>query len=152
MYSPRTFRELILPRLKTLAARCTELGLHYVWRTDGNIWLVADMIFREAGVPGYGEVDYDASMQPAAIRERYPDLVLWGTISADLLWRATPDEVYRHCRQIVADSGGKRYFHGCSNAVLPRTPAENVWAMMRARDEHVPGTRLEAAPLDATQS
>lgn len=135
MYSPSMFRSLILPRLKVLAARCRELGLHYVWRTDGKIWLVSDMIFAEAGVPGYGEVDHDAGMRTDAIRSRYSDLVLWGTISADLLRRAGPGEIYRQCRQIVADSGGTRYFHGCSNAVLPGTPQENVWAMMRARDE-----------------
>ena len=135
MYSPAVFRSLILPRLKVLAARCSELGLHYVWRTDGKIWLVSDMIFLEAGVPGYGEVDRDAGMTVDAIRKCYPDLVLWGTISADLLWRGTPGEVYRTCRQIIADSGGKGYFHGCSNAVLPGTRPENVWAMMRARDD-----------------
>jgi hypothetical protein len=136
MYSPAMFRRLILPRLKVLAARCNELGLHYVWRTDGKIWLVSDMIFCEAGVPGYGEVDHDAGMYTGAIRRRYPDLVLWGTISADLLRRASPEEVYRQCRQAIADSGGTRYFHGCSNAVLPDTPPENVWAMMRAREDY----------------
>jgi hypothetical protein len=134
LYSPHMFRTLVLPRLKRLAARCNELGLHYVWRTDGKIWLVSDMIFVEAGVPGYGEVDHDTSMHTGAIRKRYPDLVLWGTISADLLRRAEPVEIYRQCRQIIADSGGRGYFHGCSNAVLPGTPPENVWAMMRARD------------------
>jgi uroporphyrinogen-III decarboxylase len=79
-------------------------------------------------------VDHDTSMHTGAIRKRYPDLVLWGTISADLLRRAEPVEIYRQCRQIIADSGGRGYFHGCSNAVLPGTPPENVWAMMRARD------------------
>jgi uroporphyrinogen decarboxylase len=153
MYSPGMFRSLVLPRLKALAARCAELGLHYVWRTDGKIWLVSDMIFGEAGVPGYGEVDHDASMHPAAIRERYPDLVLWGTISADLLYRAAPDEVYRTCQQIIVDSGGTGYFHGCSNAVLPGTPPENVWAMMRARDDYGPGEpAVCAADRDAAES
>ncbi|MBN1641643.1 MAG: hypothetical protein JXA09_10440 [Anaerolineae bacterium] len=145
MYSPRMFRALVLPRLKKLAARCAELGLHYVWRTDGNLWLVSDMIFSEAGVPGYGEVDHDASMHPDAIRARYPDLVLWGTLSADMLRRAGPDEVYRRSLQTIADSGGTRYFHGCSNAVLPGSPPENVWAMMQARDDYGPGAPVTPA-------
>jgi len=153
MYSPRMFRRLVWPRLTKLAARCNELGLHYVWRTDGKIWLVSDMIFVEAGVPGYGEVDHDASMHTDAIRKRYPDLVLWGTISADLLRRAAPDEVYRQCRQVIADSGGKGYFHGCSNAVLPGTPPENVWAMMRARDDYSRGDPSSlAVDLQSTES
>ncbi len=135
MYSPGMFRRLILPRLKKLAARCRELDLHYVWRTDGNIWLVSDMIFTEAGVPGYGEVDYDVSMELGRIRQRYPDLVVWANASADRLRRGARDEVYQHCVRILQESNGKGYFHGCSNAVLPGTPPENVWAMMQAQDD-----------------
>ena len=142
MYSPQMFRSLVLPRLKTFSARCRELGLHYVWRTDGKLWLVSDMIFARsqasAMVPGYGEVDYDASMQMGRIRDRYPNLVVWANVSAAVLRRGSRDEVYEHCVQILEGSRGKGYLHGCSNAVLPGTPVENVWAMMEARDE--PGT------------
>jgi hypothetical protein len=140
MYSPRMFRQLVLPRLKAFAARCRELGLHYVWRTDGKIWSIADMVFGRsnggAGVPGYGEVDFDASMQMGSIRERYPDLVVWANVSADVLRRGSRDQVYAHCMQILEGSRGSGYLHGCSNAVLPGTPVENVWAMMQARDDY----------------
>jgi uroporphyrinogen decarboxylase len=139
MYSPRMFRDLVLPRLKTLSARCKELGVHYVWRTDGKLWLVSDMIFAPsdngAGVPGYGEVDYDASMQMDRIRQRYPDLVVWANVSADMLRRGSRGEVYEQSMRILEGSRGKGYLHGCSNAVLPGTPVENVWAMMKARDD-----------------
>lgn len=136
MYSPRIFRELVLPRLKVLAARCNELGVHYVWRTDGNIWLVGDMIFREAGVPGCGEVDYEASMTMTGLRQRYPRLVVWANASGDRIRRGTYEQVYQHCTQILTASEGRGYFHGCSNTVLPGTPPENVWAMMQARDDY----------------
>jgi hypothetical protein len=117
--------------------------LHYVWRTDGKIWSVSDMIFapsegdtgESAGVPGYGEVDYEASMQMGRIRKRYPDLVVWANVSADVLRRRSRDEVYEHSIQILEGSQGRGYLHGCSNAVLPGTPVENVWAMMQARDD-----------------
>jgi uroporphyrinogen decarboxylase len=135
MYSPHMFRSLVLPCLEQLAARCRELGLHYVWRTDGNIWLVSDMIFVQAGVPGYGEIDYDASMEPGQIRRRYPDLILWANVSADVLRRKSRDKVYDHCMEILKGSEGRGYFHGCSNAILPGTPPGNVWAMMQARDD-----------------
>lgn len=135
MYSPRMFRDLMLPRLKVFSARCQELGVHYVWRSDGNIWLVSDMVFLEAAIPGYGEVDYDASMEMRTIRERYPNLVVWANVSADVLCRGSREQVYDHCTEILEGSGGRGYFHGCSNAVLPGTPPENVWAMMKARDD-----------------
>jgi len=135
LYSPQTFRDLIFPRLKKLSARCNELGLHYVWRTDGNIWSVSDMIFAEAGVPGYGEVDWDAAMETGKIRERFPDVVVWANASGHIMRIGSRDEVYNHCMEILKESGGRRYFHGVSNTILPGTPPENVWAMMEARDD-----------------
>jgi uroporphyrinogen decarboxylase len=135
LYSPQTFRDLILPRLKKLAARCNELGLHYVWRTDGNLWQVSDMIFDEAGVPGYGEVDRDAGMELGKIREKYPEVIVWANSSGGILRARGRNEVYDHCMEIMEESGGKRYFHGVSNTILPGTPPENVWAMMEARDD-----------------
>ncbi|MDA0747648.1 MAG: hypothetical protein O2954_14090, partial [bacterium] len=87
------------------------------------------------GMPGYGEVDWEASMQMGAIREEYPDLVVWTNVSVDLLCRGTRDEVYAHSMQILEESEGCGYFHGASNAILPGTPPENVWAMMEARND-----------------
>jgi hypothetical protein len=135
IYSPEMFRRFMLPRWKRMAARCRELGLHYVWRSDGNLWKVSDMLFEEAGMPGFGEVDYDAGMTLARVRARYPDLVIWANASADILRRGTAEAVYRHCAELVAASGGRRYFHGCSNLILPGTPLENVAAMLKARDD-----------------
>ncbi len=132
-YSPRVFRDIMLPRITKLAARCRELGLHYVWRTDGKLWPVTDMIFEEAGFPGYGEVDRDADMALAKIRTKYPDLVVWTNVSADLLCRGTRQAVYDDSIEILEESEGHGYLHGCSNAILPGTPAENVLAMTEAR-------------------
>jgi len=134
IYSPDVFRRLMLPRLKKLASRCKELGLHYIWRTDGKLWPVTDMLFQDAGFPAYGEVDRDASMTVAAIRERYPDLIVWNNASADTLRRRSRAEAYDHAVQILEESDGRRYIHGCSNAILPGTPPENVVALFDARN------------------
>jgi uroporphyrinogen decarboxylase len=107
LYSPRMFRRLLLPRLRKLADRCNELNLHYVWRTDGNLWPVSDMIFKEAGVPGFGEVDRDASMELGKIRKRYPHLVVWANASGGFLRRRDRDEVYGYCAKILGESQGK---------------------------------------------
>ena len=101
---------------------------------DGRLWPVTDMIFVEARVPGYGEVDFEAGMDAAAIRARYPELVIWGNISGDRLRRGSQSEVHDHCMTVLEGSAGQAYFHGCSNTVLPGTPVENVLAMMRTRD------------------
>ena len=135
IYSPAMFARFMLPRWKKVAACCRELGLHYVWRSDGNVWKVADMLFREAGIPGFGEVDFDASLTTAQVRARYPDLVIWANLSGDRLCRGTAEDAYRHSMDLLEASPGTRYFHGCSNTILPRTPPENVRAMMKARDD-----------------
>jgi len=133
LYSPAVFKKLMLPRLKKLSAKCRELGLHYVWRTDGNLWQVSDMIFSEAGVTGYGEVDRDASMELGKIREKHPHVVVWANASGSIMRMGSRDEVYDHCAKILEESQGKLYFHGVSNTILPGTPPENVWAMMECR-------------------
>ncbi|MFI4911844.1 MAG: uroporphyrinogen decarboxylase family protein [Sedimentisphaeraceae bacterium JB056] len=136
MYSPQIFNRLIIPRLKKLMARAKEHGIHYVWRTDGNIWSVADMIFHDADVSGYGEVDYDASMTTATIREKYPDLVIWANLSGDFLHQRSEKDAYDYSLRVLRDSRGSHYFHGCSNTILSGTPTENVWAMMKARNDY----------------
>jgi uroporphyrinogen-III decarboxylase len=135
LYSPEMFRRFMLPREKKIAETCRELGLHYAWRSDGNLWKVTDALFNEAGIPGFGEVDYDATMTVASLRARYPDLVLWANLSGDLLCRGTADDAYRHAWEALEASGGRGYFHGCSNTILPGTPVRNVEAMMKARDD-----------------
>lgn len=135
IYSPQVFEELALPRWKKLIAHANELGLHYVWRSDGNLWKVTDGLFNEAKAPGFGEVDRDAGMALGKVRAKYPDLVIWANVSGDLLRRRSRDEVYEDSAIILSESEGRGYFHGCSNTILPGTPPENVWAMMEARDD-----------------
>jgi hypothetical protein len=138
LYSPELFERLMLPRWRQVAARSRELGLHYVWRSDGNLWKVSDMLFCDAGMPGFGEVDFDATMTTAELRARYPGLTLWANLSGDLLRRGSPEEVYRHGMENLEASGGRRYLHGCSNTILPGTDVKNVEAMMKARDDFSP--------------
>jgi hypothetical protein len=74
-------------------------------------------------------------MELGKIREKYPEVVVWANASGDVLRVRGRNEVYEHCMKIMEESGGKRYFHGVSNTILPGTPPENVWAMIEARDD-----------------
>ncbi len=128
-FSPATFRQVHLPAIVHLASGLKDLGIHYVWRTDGNLWSVSDMLFQEAACPGYGEVDRDAGMTTARVHERYPDLVLWNNISSPDLRFKSVDWVREESDRCIAESGGSRYFHGCSNALIMGTPVANVEAL-----------------------
>ncbi|MBI2441285.1 MAG: hypothetical protein HYV35_07945 [Lentisphaerae bacterium] len=128
-YSPETLRQVMLPAIIQAMRALRELGAHYVFRSDGNLWPIADMLFREAACPGYGEVDREAGMTVGALRKKYPQLVLWGNMSSARLAWESAEWVRAQTRKIVAESGGTAYFHGPSNAIIKGTPPENVVAM-----------------------
>ncbi len=132
-YSPAMFRAVVLPGYVKALAELNRLGVHYFFRSDGNLWSLADMLFGEAACPGYGETDRDASMTVAAVRERFPQLVIWGNVSSSLLARGTPVQVREQAQAALAESGGRGYFQGCSNALIQGTAVENIRAMFNVR-------------------
>jgi uroporphyrinogen decarboxylase len=132
-YSPAMFRAVVLPGYVKALAELNRMGVHYVFRSDGNLWSLVDMLFGEAACPGYGETDRDASMTVAAVRARFPQLVIWGNVSSSLLARGTPAQVREQAEAALAESGGRGYFQGCSNALIQGTAVENVRAMFNVR-------------------
>lgn len=131
VYSPETFDRLILPGLKKLVARCNELGLKYVFRTDGSTWPVADSLFGESGVHGYGEIDYSAGMRLNDLRERFPELTLLGNLDCGgALIFGTEEEVRAAVRENIGQTGGIGHILGSSNTIMPETPPENYLAML----------------------
>ena len=143
VYSPATFRELMLPRLKTLVAKCEALGLWYLFRTDGVTWPIAEMLFEEAGCHGYGEIDQEAGMDLGGLRARFPRLVLWGGVPCGtVLHHGTADEVRAAARKAIADAhrsgrAGARggLILGSSNTIMHGTPSENVRALCEVAHE-----------------
>ncbi len=132
VYGPKVFRALMLPRLKKMMDECRRLGIRYLFRSDGNLWTVTDMMFNEAGIDGYGEVDWAAGMDLADLKPRYPDITYWGNVPPPLVRNGTKEEVLaaaRHCIDAFAD---KRLIFGCSNAILKDTPVENALALTEA--------------------
>ena len=141
-YSPAAFRQVMLPALKHMMAELRELGVHYMFRSDGNMWPVAEMLFGEAACPGFGEVDREAGMTMGALRERFPGLVVWGNMASGRLLSESAAWVRDEAATCIEESGGSRYFHGASNAILKGTPVENVLAMFAC--ERVNGVRVNA--------
>lgn len=138
LYSPRDFRELMLPRLKRMTAVCKRHGLVYFFRTDGWLWPIAEDLFVNSGVDGYGEIDVVAGMDLGEIRERLPHLVLWGNVDcAGALVTGTPEEVAaetRACIDKAAAGGG--YILGSSNVIHSGCKTGNVLAMVETCREY----------------
>ena len=131
VYSPGTFDRLLLPRLKKLVAKCDELGLKYVFRTDGLTWPVADSLFGKSGVHGYGEIDYSAGMRLKELRERFAQLTLFGNLDCGgALVFGTEEDVRAAVRENIEETGGIGHVLGSSNCIMPETPVENYLAML----------------------
>lgn len=118
----------MLPRWTRVFVACRYVGLFYVLRSDGDLWPVADDLFGPAGPHAYGEVDYDAGMHFDRLREQFPELVLMGNVSCDLLRRGSPDAARRRVRECVA-AAWPRVVVCSANSVLHGTPPDNVYAL-----------------------
>jgi len=137
MYSPKAFRDLILPRLQRVAAAFQRQGAYLLFGSDGNLWPVAEDLFGRSGVHGFYEIDRRAGMDLAQLRERFPDLTLIGNISSHTLHRGTKEEVVEETRSCLEEAKRSHgVIVGVSNAVMPHTPIENVEAMLETIREY----------------
>lgn len=135
MYSPRAFRELIVPRLKRVVDACRAHGKYYFFASDGNLWPIADDLFPI--VDGFYEIDRRAGMDLRLLRERYPHLTLIGNISSHTLHMGTKDEVIEEtlsCIEAAKEHGS--IIVGCSNLIVSQTPEENFLAMLETMREN----------------
>jgi hypothetical protein len=129
IYGPNAFRNVVFPAYRELLDHCNAVGMHYVFRSDGNLWQITDLLFDEAGCPGYGETDRECDMTVARLRQRYPRLVIWGNVPSGLLHHGTADAVRVVARQVRDECQGRGCFQGCSNAIVKGTPPANVEAL-----------------------
>jgi hypothetical protein len=128
IYSPAFFHEVMFLRWKKLFDACRKRGMYYVMRSDGNLWPVADDLFGKAMPHAYYEVDYDAGMHFDEIRKRFPELVLIGNVSCDLLRRGAVEQIRQMALECI-EAAAPRVILASSNAILHGTPAENVFAL-----------------------
>ncbi|MCX7000038.1 MAG: hypothetical protein NT106_07065 [Candidatus Sumerlaeota bacterium] len=133
VYSPSIFRDLFLPGLKRIISCYHSLGAFYIYRTDGNIWQLAELLLSESGADAYGEIDIDAGMDLVELRQRFPRLVLWGGLSCgSLLLKGTDEQIVSETRRLrgaLAPSGG--WIFGSSNTLLPGTNVSGYLAALK---------------------
>lgn len=137
LYSPKVFRDLMLPRVQRYVDRLHELGMWYVYRTDGNLWPIADDFFLHSRIDGFGECDHDAGMRIPELKARYPHITYWGDVPCgSLLHRGTAEQVREFVRRrLETCRGNGGWILGSSNSIVPGTPPENVLAMFETARE-----------------
>ncbi|NCO37312.1 MAG: hypothetical protein GW892_01265 [Armatimonadetes bacterium] len=129
-YSPKSFHELMAPRLKRITEACNRAGGFHMFASDGNLWPVAEDLFQVAHIDAFYEIDGNF-MDLRELRGRYPDLTLLGNIRSATLHKGSKAEVIaetRACMEAAKELGSM--IIGCSNQVVAGTPEENFWAMM----------------------
>ena len=96
---------------------------------------MAEDLFGWAKPHAFYECDYDAGMHFDKLRDAYPELVLMGNVSCDLLQRGTPDAVAARARACI-EAAAPRVILASANSILHSTPSENVHALYEAAKSH----------------
>jgi len=135
VFSPKTFERLLAPAYKIVSDECKRLGVTYTFGSDGNYMKIADIIFKDIGINACVETEQAAGMEVGVLRKKYPDLIVVGAINSGTLHRGTTDDVRKEVRQSLEESEGVQYIPGPSNAVMPGTPVENIYAMIEEIDD-----------------
>jgi uroporphyrinogen decarboxylase len=137
MYSPRAFRELVLPRLQKVSESCHRLSCYHMFASDGDLWPVADDLFGRSGVDAYYEIDLLAGMDLRQLRQRFPHLTLVGGIASQTLHLGSREEVV--AQTLDALQAARQHgsiIVGVSNYPVPGTPPENIIAMLETIREN----------------
>lgn len=129
LFSPAWLRRVFMPRLKRLNDAWHEHGTLCIFHSDGNLFPVLDDLIA-TGIDGLNPLEVLAGMTPAAVRAKYPDLVLTGGIDvSQLLTYGTPAEVREACREAIRATGGRGYMMGSTTELHWDVKLENAIAM-----------------------
>jgi hypothetical protein len=132
VYGPKVFRDLYLPRFKRLMDEIHKLGCRCIMTSDGNLTDVTGMLFDEAGLDCYGEVDWSAGMDLAKLKPLYPKAAFWGNVPTSLIQLGSRAQVLEAARHCIESVGDRRLILASSNSILPGSPVENVLAFNEA--------------------
>jgi len=131
VYPPKIFDEIVLPRFKKIINLAHELGLPYIFRTDGNIWPIANSLLISSGTDGFGEIDASAGMKLSELKKSFPRLVLWGNVDCarTLVFGSEEDVKAETVKCISEGAPNGHYIFGSSNTIHPNVKAKNFLTM-----------------------
>jgi len=125
-FSPKVFRELVLPRYQRVSEKIT---LPWFIHTDGNILPFLDD-FLDLGIAGLHPIEKGA-MDIRDLKRRYGNrLCLLGNIDLNILGAGTPQEAETEVRDLIRDVGpGGGYVVTSGNSLAGYLKPENVIAL-----------------------
>ncbi len=128
-FSPKVFRDLVLPRYRRVAQKIT---LPWILHSDGNVLPFVDDLL-SVGIAGLHPNEKGA-MDIRAMKRRYGDrLCLLGNVDLNLLSLGSPEAVEAEVRELIRDLGpGGGYIVTSGNSLTGYLWPENVLALSRA--------------------
>lgn len=128
-FSPKVFRDLVIPRYRRAARKIT---LPWVIHSDGNVLPFVDDLL-SVGIAGLHPNEKGA-MDIRAMKRQYGDrLCLLGNVDLNLLGMGSPDAVDKEVRELIRDVGpGGGYIVTSGNSLAGYLLPENVLALSKA--------------------
>jgi uroporphyrinogen-III decarboxylase len=128
-FSPKVFRDLVLPRYRRVAPKIT---LPWIIHSDGNLLPFVDDLL-SLGIAGLHPNEKGA-MDIRAMKRTYGDrLCLLGNVDLNLLGMGSPDAVDREVRELIRDVGRDGgYIVTSGNSLAGYLLPDNVLALSRA--------------------
>ena len=145
LISPDSYREFIVPEVRTCARRLREAGMYSANATDGDIWPVIDDFLFGCEVDAYLEIDMGAGMDLEKLKARYGDgILLFGNMDCgNVLSFASLEEIRELTFEILEAGWGRGgHIFTASNAITESVPLTNYMAMVNAYREHFDLPRL----------
>jgi uroporphyrinogen decarboxylase len=128
MFSPDSFKELIVPHYRRIAEKIT---IPWVFHSDGNIQEGIDMLV-EVGVAGIHPIE-KAAMDIRKVKEAYGDkLCIFGNVDMVLLGSGSPEDIEEEVFGLIRDiAPGGGYIMTSGNSLADYLNPECVLAIPR---------------------
>jgi len=131
LLSPGFLRMALKPALKKVVIALHEHDMKVIYHSEGDLTKFIDDLI-EAGCDGINPLAPSENMDAVKIRQKYPNLILWGGIdNKTVLHSGTPDEVDLEVKRVV-NGVGKGLILGSSGGVDPGCRLDNCIAMVEA--------------------
>lgn len=132
-FSPKVFRELVMPRYRRLREAVT---LPWIVHSDGNMLPFMDDLV-SLGISGFHPNEKGAQ-DPRVTKQRYGDRIcVLGNVDLNILGMGTPAEVDQEVFELIRDVGpGGGYIVTSGNSLAGYVKPENAVALGRAVRKH----------------
>ena len=134
--SPRQFKELSFPSLKSLTEKLVAAGINVILHLDGN-WDKNLETLRELPA-GNCVAQFDGPTDIRLAKELIGDRIcIMGDVPSTMLAFGTVTEVDEYCHKLIEEIGaGGGYIMGAGCEVPPNAKPENVKAMIDSVDKY----------------